>query len=98
MMKERRMKMEQVNISDVRRQLRSFCRRNRSSLKKFGSYSAEEISDLVLSRLGCEEVKRIVDDIQLIDRRGGNTGFYLILILEALKSSQKHSSEERAII
>ncbi|WP_175990258.1 hypothetical protein [Bacillus sp. Marseille-Q1617] len=90
--------MEQINTSDVRRQLRSFCRRNRSSLKKYSSYTAEEISDMVLSRLGCEEVKRIVDDIQLIDRRGGNTGFYLLLILEALKGSQKASSNERAII
>ncbi|MGR3765831.1 hypothetical protein [Rossellomorea sp. NS-SX7] len=90
--------MEQVNISDVSRQLRSFCRRNRSSLKKYSSYTAEEISDMVMSRLGCEEVKRIVDDIELIDRRGGNTGLYLMLILEALKGSRNVSTDERAII
>ncbi|MEG9295757.1 hypothetical protein V6B33_04800 [Mangrovibacillus sp. Mu-81] len=90
--------MEQANESDVRRQLRSFCRRNRSSLKKYDSYSAEELSDMVLSRIGYEEVKRIVDDIKLIDRRGGNTGFYLLLILEALRGSQKADSDKRAII
>ncbi|KSU59851.1 hypothetical protein AS034_17625 [[Bacillus] enclensis] len=90
--------MEQGNISDIRRQLRSFCRRNRSTLKKFSSYTAEEISDMVLSRLGYEEVKRIVDDIKVIDRRGGNTGFYLMMILEALKGSQSADSKDRAII
>ncbi|NQD66178.1 hypothetical protein HP456_09645 [Bacillus haikouensis] len=90
--------MEQGNAADVRRQLRSFCRRNRSSLKKYGSYTAEELSDLVLNRIGYEEAKRIVEDIQLIDRRGGNTGFYLLLILEALRGSQKANPDKRAII
>jgi hypothetical protein len=90
--------MEQGNVSDVRRQLRSFFRRNRSSLKKYDSYSAEDLSDMVLCRIGYEEVKRIVDDIKLIDRRGGNTGFYLLLILEALRGSQRADSDKRAII
>ncbi|WP_141771916.1 hypothetical protein [Rossellomorea aquimaris] len=90
--------MEQGNNSDIKRQLRSFCRRNRSTLKKFSSYTAEEISDMVLSKLGYEEVKRVVDDIKVIDRRGGNTGFYLMMILEALKVSDASNSKDRAII
>jgi hypothetical protein len=53
---------------------------------------------MVLSKLGYEEVKRIVDDIKVIDRRGGNTGFYLMMILEALKGSDASNSKNRAII
>ncbi|MCA1055328.1 hypothetical protein LCM10_10060 [Rossellomorea aquimaris] len=90
--------MEQGNVSEVKRKLKSFCRRNRSILKKYGSYSAEEISDLVVSTLGFEELKRIVDDVEVIDQRGGNTGLYLIIMLEALKGSHRVNSEERAII
>ncbi|WJV19551.1 hypothetical protein QU593_03465 [Rossellomorea marisflavi] len=79
--------METLKAHEARRLLKSFCRRSRATLKQtyLGNYSAEQVSDILVQTLELKEVKRIVQDIRLIDQRGGNSTSYLILILDALK-------------
>ncbi|MCA1065169.1 hypothetical protein LCL98_17130 [Rossellomorea aquimaris] len=78
-----------MELSDIKRQLRSFCRRNRTALKNtdIGEFTAEEISDILIERLGVEETKRILIDIEIINRRRGDTVKYFLLILEGLKAA-----------
>ncbi|MGM0754060.1 MAG: hypothetical protein ACQET6_19290 [Bacillota bacterium] len=52
-----------------------------------GKYTAEELSEMLIESLGAEEVKRVVQDIEIINRRGGNTVTYFMLILEGLKAA-----------
>ncbi|WP_156142357.1 hypothetical protein [Rossellomorea aquimaris] len=52
-----------------------------------GEYTAEEISEMLIESLGAEEVKRVVQDIEIINRRGGNTVTYFMHILEGLKAA-----------
>ncbi len=83
-----------MNMNDIKSQLRSFCRRNRSSLKETlgGEFTAEEICELIIERLGIEEAAKIINDINLIERRRGNTAFYLILIVGVLKAYESKST------
>ncbi len=78
-----------LELTELKRQLRSFCRRNRTALKStyVGEYTAEEISEMLIESLGAEEVKRVVQDIEIINRRGGNTVTYFMHILEGLKAA-----------
>ncbi|MFI8575847.1 hypothetical protein [Rossellomorea aquimaris] len=82
-------RMMMLESTELKRQLRSFCRRNRTALKYtyVGEYSAEEITEMIIENLGAEEVKRILNDIEIIHRRGGNTVTYFMLILEGLKAA-----------
>ncbi|MGE6754498.1 hypothetical protein ACQKFO_13680 [Rossellomorea sp. NPDC071047] len=52
-----------------------------------GKHSAEEISEMLIHSLGAEEVKRILADIDIINRRSGDTVKYFMLILEGLKAA-----------
>lgn len=81
--------MMMLELTELKRQLRSFCRRNRTALKYtyVGEYSAEEISEMLIESLGAGEVKRILDDIDIINRRSGDTVKYFMLILEGLKAA-----------
>ncbi|TMU84326.1 hypothetical protein FGG79_15645 [Bacillus sp. BHET2] len=78
-----------LEITDIKRRLRSFCRRNRTALKYtyIGEYTAEDISDMLIDCLGVEEVSRILDDIDIITRRNGDTVKYFMLILEGIKAA-----------
>ncbi|PFA67386.1 hypothetical protein CN378_11105 [Bacillus sp. AFS015802] len=78
-----------LELADIKRQLRSFCRRNRTALKytHIGQYTAEEVSDMLIDCVGAEEVKKILHDIDIINQRGGNTVKYFMLILEGLKAA-----------
>ncbi|MGM0829927.1 MAG: hypothetical protein ACQEWF_11720 [Bacillota bacterium] len=78
-----------MESTELKRQLRSFCRRNRTALKYtyVGEYTAEEISEMLIQRLGAEEVKKILADIDIINRRNGDTVKYFMLILEGLKAA-----------
>ncbi len=78
-----------LESTELKRQLRSFCRRNRTALKYtyVGEYSAEEISETLIQSLGADEVKKILADIDIINRRRGDTVKYFMLILEGLKAA-----------
>jgi hypothetical protein len=78
-----------LELADIKRQLRSFCRRNRTALKytHIGSYSAEEVSDMIIKCVGAEEIKRVLHDIEIINQRGGDSVKYFMLILEGLKAA-----------
>ncbi|WRP06140.1 hypothetical protein U9J35_20015 [Rossellomorea aquimaris] len=78
-----------MESTELKRQLRSFCRRNRTALKYtyVGEYSAEEISEMLIQSLGAEEVRKILNDIDIINRRRGDTVKYFMLILEGLKAA-----------
>ncbi|WP_064093062.1 hypothetical protein [Rossellomorea aquimaris] len=88
--------MEEKIKSDIRNQMKSFCRRNRTALKHtyVGTHTAEEISEMLVERLGLEEVSKMIYDISLIDRRKGNAIFYFIHILEALKDCKTDSHKK----
>ena len=81
--------MMKLELSDIKRQLRSFCRRNRTALKYtyIGEYTAEEISEMLIDRIGADEVKKILNDIDIINHRGGDTVKYFMLILEGMKAA-----------
>ncbi|MGD6958936.1 hypothetical protein ACQCVM_15395 [Rossellomorea aquimaris] len=81
--------MMMLESTELKRQLRSFCRRNRTALKHtyVGEYTAEEISEMLIQSLGAEEVKKILADIDIINRRNGDTVKYFMLILEGLKAA-----------
>jgi hypothetical protein len=81
--------MMMLELADIKRQLRSFCRRNRTALKytHIGEYSAEEVSEMFIDCVGTEEVKKILHDIDIINQRGGDTVKYFMLILEGLKAA-----------
>lgn len=78
-----------LELTELKRELRSFCRRNRTALKytHVGELSAEEISEMLIRNLGAEEVKRILADIDIINSRRGDTVKYFMLILEGLKAA-----------
>ncbi|MFC7785914.1 hypothetical protein [Rossellomorea sp. GCM10028870] len=78
-----------MELTELKRQLRSFCRRNRTALRStdVGEYTAEEITEIIIERIGAEEVKKILMDIEVINRRSGDTVKYFILILEGLKAA-----------
>lgn len=78
-----------LELSDIKRQLRSFCRRNRTALRYtyVKNYTAEDISEMLIDRIGAEEVERILVDIDIINERGGDTVKYFMLILEGLRAA-----------
>jgi hypothetical protein len=82
-------RMMRMDSIELKRNLKSFCRRNRTALKHtyVGEYSAEEVSEMLVDCLGIEEVHRIINDIGVINSRGGNTVKYFMHILEGLKSA-----------
>ncbi|BCB05676.1 hypothetical protein KH172YL63_38090 [Bacillus sp. KH172YL63] len=78
-----------MEAREIKRKLRSFCRRNRTALKytQIGECSAEDISDLLIERLGVDELRRILADIEIISRRNGDTVKYFMLILKGIKAA-----------
>ncbi len=78
-----------LELADIKRQLRSFCRRNRTALKytHIGQYTAEEVGDMFLECVGPEELEKILHDIEIINQRGGDSVKYFMLILEGLKAA-----------
>ncbi|MCA1061355.1 hypothetical protein LCL96_20780 [Rossellomorea aquimaris] len=78
-----------MELADIKRQLRSFCRRNRTALKytQIGRYTAEEVSDILLKSVGAEEVEKVLQDIEIINQRGGDSVKYFMLILEGIKAA-----------
>jgi hypothetical protein len=63
-----------------------FIRRNRKMLNtsRFNFSTAENISRYLFNRLGYLEIKEIINQLIIIEKRKGSTGQYLITLLVAV--------------
>lgn len=71
-------------------ELLRYIRRNKSIFYKsrFNAFTAEHMTRYLIAHLGYREVKDIIDQLLIIEKRKGSTGNYLITLFEAVLPEQ----------
>lgn len=87
------------NESEINHKLEGYCRRFRSHFKnsKVMPISSELAFRLLIQNTGVNSVKNIIRDIEIILKRNGDAGKYLVTIVEPLIEHMQNNKIQRII-